>query len=170
MADWALGWLGPVSSAGRGGSTSFLYIFGALFACSIVWHAFRGRARTKQIREFCARRNLTYMGSSVSSTFSFRRAKALQWSSSFKRAFAGNTDGKDFVVFDCMNGSGRGGRPCTVFAARGPSSDFGWARFGPDLATEEVGEWSIVYSSNRLMSIEEIDAILSAFKVQGSIS
>jgi hypothetical protein len=69
-------------------------------------------------------------------------------------------------VFDCTIGYGRRCRPRTVVAARGQSGGFGWARFGPDLVTEEVGEWSMVYSSNRLMSIEEIEALVSMFNTR----
>ena len=163
LVDSTLAWLGPVSSAQPGGGTPFLYILGALFACSIVWYAFRERARTKQIREFCAKRNLSYIGSSVPKSFPLQRAKAFQWGSSVRRAFVGNSGSKDLVVFDCTIGYGRGRRPRTVVAARGQSGGFGWARFGPDLVTEEMDEWTIVYGSNRLMSIEEIEALVTAF-------
>jgi hypothetical protein len=94
--------------------------------------------------------------------------KAFEWGSSIRRAFVGSVGSngcKDLVVFDCTIGYGRGRHRRTVVAARGQSGGFGWARFGRDLLTEEVGEWTIVYGSNRLMSIEEIEALVSAFNV-----
>jgi len=163
MATSTLAWLGPVSSARPGGSTPFLYIVGTLLTCYLVWHALRERERTKQIRELSARRSLTYLGSAVPKSFPSHRAKAFQWGSSIRRAFVGNSGSKDLVAFDCTIGYGRGRRPRTVIAARGQSGGFGWARFGPDLLTEELGEWTIVYGSNRLMSVEEIEALVTAF-------
>jgi hypothetical protein len=47
--------------------------------------------------------------------------------------------------------------------ARGQRGGVGWARFGPDLVTEEMNEWTIVYGSTRLMSIEEIEDLVTAF-------
>lgn len=104
-----------------------------------------------------------YIGSSVPKSFPLQRAKAFQWGSSVRRVFVGNSSSKDLVVFDCTIGYGRGRRPRTVVAARGQSGGFGWARFGPDLVTEEMDEWTIVYGSNRLMSIEQIEASVTAF-------
>jgi hypothetical protein len=153
MAHSALAWLGPVSS---GGGTTHLYVFGTLFTCYIGWYVFRELARTKQSREFCARENLTYVGSALP-------AAAFQCGNRIRRAFLGRNGGKDLVVFDCTIGYGKGSRQRTVVAARGQNGGFGWARFGPDLVAQEVDDWSIVYSSNRFMSIEEIEVLLSVF-------
>jgi hypothetical protein len=163
MVPSILACLGPISSARPGGDTRFLYFAGALFTCSIVWHVLREWARTKQIREFSARRSLTYLGNAVPRSFPLRRAEAFKWGRSVRRTFVGSNASKDLVVFDCTIGYGRGRRARTVVAARGQSGGFGWAQFGPGLLTEEVAEWSIVYGSNRLMSIEEIEALVSAF-------
>jgi hypothetical protein len=48
-------------------------------------------------------------------------------------------------------------------AVGGEHAGFGWAQFGPDLETEELGEWTFVYGSNRLLLIEEIQALVSDF-------
>jgi hypothetical protein len=163
MVPSILACLGPISSARPVGGAPFLYILGALFVCSIVWHVFRERARTKQIRDFSARRSLTYLGNAVPRSFPLHRAKAFEWGRSVRRVFVGSNASKDLVVFDCTVGYGRGRRARTVVAARGQSGGFGWARLGPDLLSEEVGEWSIVCGSDRLMSIEELEDLVSAF-------
>jgi hypothetical protein len=141
---------------GDRGGTLRLYIFGTLFTCYIVWYVFRELARTKQIREFSARKNLTYVGSALPAT-------AFQCGNWIRRAFLGRNGGKDLVVFDCSIGYGKGRLSRTVVAARGQSGGFGWARFGPDLVAQEVDDWSIVYSSNRFMSIAEIEILVSVF-------
>jgi hypothetical protein len=110
MVRLALAWLGPVSSA-RPGGTPFLYILGALVAGSFVWHAFRERARTKQIREFSARKSLTYVGAAVPRSFPLHRAKTFQWGRSIRRAFAGSNGSKDLIVFERTIGSAAGNVP-----------------------------------------------------------
>ena len=144
MVHSVLAWLGPVSSA-RPGGTPFLYILGTLFACSIVWHAFRERARTKAIREFCARRDLTYVGEALPKSFPFNKATAFQWGGSVQRAFVGSIGSRDLVMFDCTIGYGRGFRPRTIVAARGQSG--GSAGLDLDrillLKKSVSGAWSI---------------------------
>ena len=77
----------------------------------------------------------------------------------------GSSGSKEIVIFDCTVGYGRGRRPRTVVAARGQQNGFGWAQFGPDIVAEKAGEWMFVYGSDRLLSIGEIDALLSEFSV-----
>ena len=48
----------------------------------------------------------------------------------------------------------------TVVAVQGKSSDFGWARFGPDLETEEIGGWALVYGANRFLTPREIAELI----------
>ncbi len=61
-----------------------------------------------------------------------------------------------------MLGYGKGRFFRTVVAVRGHRTAFGVAQFGPDLITEEIGEWALVYGDSRLLIIEEIEALVSA--------
>jgi hypothetical protein len=158
----ALAFLGPVSSARQDG-LPFLFILLALIAFLIVQNALRLRARTKQVREFAETRSLTYIGATVPATFPPEAARALRWAHSMRRAVVAANGSKDLILFDCTVGYGRGSRHRTVVAARGRHGAFGWAPCSPDLMTEEVGEWTLVYPSNRLMSLEEIEALVSEF-------
>jgi hypothetical protein len=158
VAGTALALLGPVSSASQGG-LPFLFILLALIAFLIVQDALRLRARTKQIREFAEKRSLTYIGATVPNTFPANAARALRWAHSMRSAVVATNGSKDLILFDCTVGHGRGSRRRTVVAARGQHGAFGLAPFSPDLETEEVDEWTLVYASNRFMSLEEIEAL-----------
>ena len=69
--------------------------------------------------------------------------------------------GQEFVAFDCTLGHGKTRFSRTVAAVRAPAEAFGTARFGPDLLTEGVGEWTVVYGSRRILSVGEIEALVA---------
>ncbi len=45
---------------------------------------------------------------------------------------------------------------------RGDRDEFGFARFGPDLTTEEVSGWTVVYGERRLLEPEEVMRLVNA--------
>jgi hypothetical protein len=104
VTETALAWWGPVSSARPGGGEPFVYILGAFFASSIVWHTFQQRARTKQIRQFAERRSLTYIGATVPRRFPLHGTRAFQWARSIRRAVVGSNGRKELLLFDCNGG------------------------------------------------------------------
>jgi hypothetical protein len=159
-----VGWLGPVSSATPGGGEEFLYFFGTVLVCALIWQAIQERARTRQIRQFAERINLAYVGARMPVTFPLHRSRAFGSARSLRRTVVGSNGDKELVLFDCTIGFGRGSRRRTIVAVRGQCSGLGWAQYGPDLSSEELGEWNIVYSSNRYMSIEEIEALVEVFR------
>ena len=64
------------------------------------------------------------------------------------------------VFFDCTLGYGKTRFSRTVVGARGPVG-FGPAQHGPDLESERVDDWFIVFGSRRILTIEEIESLLS---------
>jgi hypothetical protein len=138
-----------------------LYIIGVAFACLIVWDTLRQRARTQEIRQLAQRMGFTYIGSAVPGSFPLQRTSSRS-ARSISIAVAGDKGNKELVLFDCMLGYGKGRFYRTVVAVRGQHTAFGVARFGPDLITEQVGEWALVYGDRRLLIIEEIEALVSA--------
>jgi len=92
---------------------------------------------------------------------------SVSWASSIKNVVAGDTNGKELLIFDCQLGTGKGRRMLTVAAVRGSAECFGAARFGPDLITETVDGWTLIHRPHRLLSfsgvlpLEEIDALPS---------
>jgi hypothetical protein len=142
-------------------SFSPLYIMGVAFAGLIIWDTLRQRARTQEVRQLAQRMGFTYIGSAVPRSFPLQMTSSGS-ARSISRAVAGDRDNKELVLFDCMLGHGRARFYRTVVAVRGQDSVFGIARFGPDLVTEQVGEWALVYGDRRLLLIEEIEALVSA--------
>jgi hypothetical protein len=65
------------------------------------------------------------------------------------------------LFFDCELGYGKGRFLRTVVALRGDRADFGPARFGPDLDTEQVDGWTLVYGSRRLLEVGELQTSFS---------
>jgi hypothetical protein len=86
---------------------------------------------------------------------------SVHWTGSVRNAVVGDKSGKELVIFDCGMGSGKAKYSQTVVAIRGPADCFGPARFGPDLTTECVREWTLLSRPQRLMPVEEINAVLS---------
>ena len=119
-------------------------------------HVIRDKERTKLITKFASDMGLTFLGNSLPSYFPIQ-----QTSSRLAHSIRRVVIGEEVLLFDCRIGHGKGSRGRTVVAARGEPSVFGWARFGPDLATEQAGEWTLVYGSGRVLQLEEIGALMS---------
>ena len=136
-----------------------LYVMGAVVAALVVWSIIRDRARTRDIRQLAQRAGLTYGGSAVPERLPLP-GKLSHHVESIRRVVAGAAGNKDLVLFDCEL-YGKGNRTRTVVAVRGQPYAFGLARFWPDLVTEQVGEWALVYADGRLLDIEEIEALVS---------
>lgn len=135
----------------------FWYIWVGFLVVTLILHLIRDRERTTLIRKFAADARLTFIGNSLPRHFPIQDT-----SSYLAHSISRVVIGDDVVLFDCRIGHGKGSRGRTVVAARGEPSVFGWTRFGPDLETEQAGEWAIVYGSNRILELDEIRALVSA--------
>jgi hypothetical protein len=139
-----------------------LSVVGAVFAFLIFRDVLQQRARARQIREFAHRMGLLYIGAALPKSFPLHRTSSGQ-ARSITNVVSGDKGQKEILVFDCKLGYGKGRFSCTVVAVRGQEGGFGAARFGPDLLTEWVGEWEIVYTSRGLLLVEEIETLVGAF-------
>jgi len=142
-------------------NTAFLSVVGAGCAFLIIRGLLRERARTKDIREFAQRMGLLYLGAAVPKSFPLHRTSSRQ-ARSITRAVAGDRGQKELVVFDCKLGYFERTFFRTVVAVRGGQAGFGPCQFGAGLVTEQVGEWTLVYGSDRQLLLEEIEALVSA--------
>jgi hypothetical protein len=142
-----------------GGDNIWSYVVGVAFVASIVWGVLRERARAREIREFAARHGLTYIGGAVPKSFPLHRTES-RLAHSIRAAVAGDGRTNEIVFFDCTLGHGKPRFSRTVVGTRGPVG-FGPAQHGPDLETEPVDEWFIVFGSRRILTAEEIEALLS---------
>ena len=141
-----------------GGDNIWSYLIGVAFVASIVWGVLRERARAREIRELAARHALTCIGGAVPKNFPLHRTDS-RLAHSIRAAVAGDGRTNEIVFFDYTLGhKPRFSR--TVVGTRGPVG-FGPAQHGPDLETERVDEWSIVFGSRRILTAEEIEALLS---------
>lgn len=129
-------------------------------AVLVVRELIHDRERTKLICAFASRMGFTFLGDSLPRSFPIHRTSS-GTARSIRRVFAGDRKKKEIVVFDCRLGDGKGSFSRTMVAARGDPSVFGWSRFGPDLETEQVDEWTLVYGSKRLLLLKEIEALVS---------
>ncbi len=136
----------------------FWHVWIGFLVVMLILHFIRDEDRTKQMRKFASDTRLTYIGDSLPRHFPMQNT-SWRLAHSISRVVVG----EDFLLFDCRIGHGKGSRGRTVVAARGEPSAFGWARFGPDLETEQAGEWTLAYGSNRLLELEEIRALMSEF-------
>jgi len=150
---------GLIATLTGGGDYFFIWAFGLAMTIAIVWRRSRDAKRTKEIREFASRRGLTYIGAALPKSFPLHRT-ATSGARFISRACAGEMGRNEILFFDCELGYGKGRFNRTVVAVLGESADFGAARFGPDLLTEEVGRWTLVYGSQRLLEIAEIDELV----------
>jgi hypothetical protein len=136
------------------------YAIGAAFVFLLGWELVDQRARTKQMRQFAERAGFTYIGSALPKSLFLQGAPSLRNAHSAKRVVAGETARREFVVFDCTLGHGKGAKSRTVLAVRGQFENLGAALLGPD-QVEQVGEWIVLRSSDYLLPVEEIEEILS---------
>jgi hypothetical protein len=129
-------------------------------AALFVWYLVQDRQRTRLIREFASRTGFLFLDDCLPKSFPIQETSS-RGAHSISRAFAGDKSNTEVLVFDCRLGHGKGKFHRTVVAVRGKSSDFGWARFGPDLETEEVGGWALVYGAKRLLGLDEIAELIA---------
>jgi hypothetical protein len=139
-------------------------VFDYIVAIAIVGLLVRAvlveRIRANQLREYAQANGLTYIGGALPGSFPLSET-SVHWTGSVRNAVVGDKSGKELVIFDCGMGSGKAKYSQTVVAIRGPADCFGPARFGPDLTTECVREWTLLSRPQRLMPVEEINAVLS---------
>jgi hypothetical protein len=119
--------------------------------------------RTKRIRRFAENESLAYIGSTMPVTLPLQRTRAFASARSLRRAVVGSNGDKELILVDCTIKQGLTGGRRTIVSMRGLHDGFGRAPYKPDFSTEQLDEWSVVYSSNRYMSLEEIDALVAAF-------
>lgn len=137
------------------------YVFGAGFAALLVWGAIRERARVNEIRALAQRLGFTYLGAAFPGTFPLYRTSSRS-ARSIVRAALGDRNEKEVILFDCRMGHGKGSFSRTVVAVRGQSVPIRAHWFGPDLLTEQAGDWTVVFRTRGLMLVEEIEALLDA--------
>lgn len=119
------------------------------------------RQRTKALHQVAETLGFEYFGSSLPARFPLRETQSRE-SRSISRAFVYSQIGKDMLFFDCELGYGRGRFSRTAVAVRGDCDEFGFARFGPDLATEKIRGWTVVYGERRVLEPEEIMRLVNA--------
>ena len=138
----------------------FWVLWIGLIAALLVRYSIQDRQRTRQMREFASRTGFLFLDDCLPKSFPIQDTSS-RGAHSISRAFAGDKSNREVLVFDCWLGHGKGSLNRTVVAVRGKPSDFGWARFGPDLETEEVGGWALVYGTKRLLRPNEIAELIA---------
>lgn len=140
------------------------YSWGSMLAIAAALSLFQEGQRSKQLKALALSGNWTFLGDSLPKSFPMQRTSS--GSAQFIRnALVGEIKGRRVLLFDCRLGRGKARFSRTVVAACGDVSEFGWARFGPDTEAEQVGNWAVVYGANRLLTVEEIELLLSEFQV-----
>ena len=142
-----------------GGHDTWSYFLATGFVALIVRSVLRERARVKEIRDFTTRIGLSYLGGSLPKSFPLHKTVSRS-AHSIRRAAAGDKLKNEVVFFDCTLGQGKTRFSRTLVGTRGPAG-FRTAQYGPDLVTERVGEWFIVYGSRRILEIQEIEVLIS---------
>jgi hypothetical protein len=128
--------------------------------CSYVaWCLFRQYERRKEIQQFAQSTGFSFLGGSLPPTFPMQQTSS-RWARSIGHAVMGDRNKKRLVLFDCRMGGGKSRFQRSVLAVRGQDHAFGVAQYGPDLLTEKVGDWTLVYGGHRLLSMEEIEALV----------
>jgi len=134
----------------------FWYVWIGFLAVMLILNFYRDGQRTKLMRQFAADKGMSFVGDSLPPHFPRQQTSSRQ-AHSISRVVVGN----EVLLFDCRIGHGKASRARTIIAARREPSVFGWARFGPDLETEQTGDWTLVYSANRVLDLQEIRALIS---------
>ncbi len=135
--------------------TAFFVLSGIGFAIMIVREVLNDRQRMRAIRQLAEKNGFTYLGSALPVGFPLRKT-ASRWARSIDRACVRGAGPKAMLIFDCDLGGGKGRIRRTVVALQGEPADFGYARFAPDLFTERVDGWTLVYCQRRLLEVPEI--------------
>jgi hypothetical protein len=126
----------------------------------MVWTLVQEQKRAKQIRQFAQNAGFTYVGAALPKSFPLRKT-SVHWASSFWNAVAGDKHGKELLFFDCRFGTGKTSTAQTVVALRGSAESLGPVRFGPGWTMETVDDWALIYRSEELLPLKEIEAVLS---------
>ena len=136
------------------------YIVAAALACFVVWQLARERARTKQIRVYARDSGFTYIGAALPRGFPLGKTSLRD--ATVSNAVAGEKDNAELVLFDCRIGTGKGRCTQTLVAVRGLNKEFGAAWFDPNLITERVDDWTLIYLYGRVLTPEQIEALVSS--------
>jgi len=138
----------------------FHIIFPAAFGCYIAWLLFQQYERGREILQFAQRMEFSYLGGSLPPTFPLHLTSSSR-AHSIDNTVIGNRGKKVLVLFDCRMGHGKTSYWRGVLAVRGQHQGFGVAQYGPDLSTEQVDDWTVVYGSKRLLSLGEIEELVA---------
>ena len=114
----------------------------------------------KHIRLYARNAGFTYIGAALPRSFPFGKTSVR--AGTVRNAVAGDKDNAEFVFFDCRIGSGKGQFSQTLVAVRGFDKGFESARFDPNLTTERVEDWTLIYLYKRLLRPQEIDDLISS--------
>ena len=136
------------------------YAFICFFICLVVWSFVRAALRRKWFRHYAQRTGLSYMGDEVPRILPLWNTP-IPWSGYVSNTIWGDKGDKQLVIFDAKISQGKGGRSQTILAIRGLVEHFGVQRFDPSLLEVHVDEWTLIYRPMRLMTVEEIEALLS---------
>jgi hypothetical protein len=156
IAIGGIGLFGALFLSGKLFWILWIGLLAALFARYLI----QERQRTGLIREFASRTGFLFLHDCLPKSFPIQDTSS-RGAHSINRVFAGDISNKEVLEFDCRLGHGKRQLNRTVVALRGKSSDFGWVRFGPDLETEEVGRWALVYGTRRLLGLDEIARLIA---------
>lgn len=137
----------------------FLYGFLMLAAVTLVRGVYRDRRRTREFRRLAEAAEFLLLGfrcpARISSESHVLQAGTVN-PSSMRSSWDRNTD--HLRRLRTRVRTGRIYR--TVVGLRGDRSGFGNAGIGPDLVTEAVDGWSLVYGDRRLMEVEEVSRLV----------
>jgi hypothetical protein len=135
---------------------------GILLAISIfVWLKMRSASRRRAIRRYADEHNFRYLGSDLPASLKLD-GSSLRQAESVSNAFSGTGKEKDFVFFDCYIPAGKTGYRQSVLAIYLLGESYPACRFDRELREERVGDWRLVYHTQRAWSVSEIDAHVSS--------
>lgn len=124
--------------------------------CVIVWALVQERDRTKHFRLYARNAGFTYIGVALPRSFPFGRTSVR--AGTIRNAVAGEKDNTELVFFDCRIGR----FTQSLVAVRGFDKGFGSARFDPNLTTERVDDWTLIYRYGKQLRPQEIEDLISS--------
>jgi len=68
----------------------------------------------------------------------------------------------EIILFDCQIGYGKGRFTQTLVAVRGLKEAYVPPRFVPNLITEQIDDWTLIYQPKGVLLPEEIEALVSS--------
>jgi hypothetical protein len=144
-----------VAKLANAGDQVLLYAFVIAAAILVVRQVVQGRQRTKEILQLAETLGFEHFGVTLPASFPLHKTSSRR-ARSISRAYVSAGSRNEMLFFDCELGHGRWRFSRTVVALRGDRAEFGAARFGPDIATEDVSGWTVVYGERRLLEPGEI--------------